>query len=422
MAQINSQELAAAFAALRKGRQAVLAMPYVYPGSPLHDAYVQKPPLLELWWRLLGPYHYPECPSHIVVARDGGRVTNQTNQTNEQDGRLGVYERTELLLNYRPVYRRRGGDYLYYSEHDNKNWLIGPEWGGKMRAIQSNSQDSAYCPNMASAWVVANSNGAWQKSDITAAVQYCGYEGPKLIWDPVIRACGDNSQTATLSSTLTECSVRGGQEINSRSGMSHMGTFWADGAERAGTPWNFDYAPNGAGHPLGQFAQSDVAQPTMHSGSPEGVIDQEMINDMLENAEAQLRSFRQCRDNPSMYDGDPRTQMVTGGGFAQDAAAAGPGVPRCVEIQQMRGRCEGSPEFDFEYYRTCYGRLDQRSTSWFCTRASDVPGGLRVEPPPASLTGAAGAPLVTGAVAALALLGLAVKKTRGRRSAAVGLV
>jgi len=394
-------------------------MPYVYPGSPLHDAYVQRPPLLELWWRLLEPYHYPECPSHLIVSKSDKMDT--ANQTHAQDGRLGVYEKTELLLDYRPVYRKSGGDYLYYSQDDNNNWLIGPESGGKMRAIQSNSQDSAFCPNMASAWMVANSNGAWQKSDITASVQYCGYEGPKLIWEPVLRACGDNSQTATLVSTLTECSMRGSQEMNSRSGMGHMGSFWADGAERAGTPWNFQYVPNGAGHALGQFSQSDGAQPSMHSGSPEGVIDQEMVNDMLENAEAQLRSFRQCRDHPNMYDGAQYTQKVTGGGFAQDDVTTGPGVPRCVEVQQMRGRCEGSPEFDFEYYRTCYGRLDQRATSWFCTRASDVPGGLRVEPP-AAFVGGAEAPLVAGVVAALALLGLAARKMARRRTAAAGLV
>jgi hypothetical protein len=394
-------------------------MPYVYPGSPLHDAYVQRPPLLELWWRLLEPYHYPECPSHILISRKD--EMGAANQTHAQDGRLGVYEKTELLLNYRPVYRRRGGDYLYFSQDDNNNWLIGPEWGGKMRAIQSNSQDSAFCPNMASAWMEANSNGTWQESDITAKVQYCGYEGPKLIWDPVLRACGDNTQTATLVSTLSECSMRGSQEMNSRSGMSHMGSFWTDGAERAATAWNFQYVPNGAGHEQGQYSQSDSAQPSMHSGLPEGVIDREMVNDMLENAEAQLRSFRQCRDHPSMYDGALYTQMLTGSGFAQDGVTDGLGVPRCVEVQQMRGRCEGSPEFDFGYYRMCYGRLDQRSTSWFCTRASDVPGGLRVEPP-AALARGAEAPLVAGVVAALALLGLAVRKATHSRTSAARLV
>mmetsp|Transcript_23424 Transcript_23424/g.64475 ORF Transcript_23424/g.64475 Transcript_23424/m.64475 type:complete len:399 (+) Transcript_23424:185-1381(+) len=398
-------------------------MPYVYPGQPLHEAYVQRPPLLELWWRLLQPYHYPECPSHIVLRTGPPHSPSNLSQpsSHAQDARLGIYEKTELMFDYRPVYRKKGGDYLYYSHDDHQNWLVGPTWGGKLRAIQSNSQDGAFCPNAATAWVVAGASGEWQESDITAEVKYCGYEGPKLIWDPVLRACGDNTQTATLVSTLTECSMRGGQEMNSASGMSHMGTFWADGAERASTPWNFQYVANDAGHVNGEYSQTDTAQPTMHSGSPEGVVDQEMVNDMLENAEAQLRSFRQCRDHPDMYDGVPRMQKVTGGGFATDAGE-GPGVPRCVEIQQMRGRCEGSPEFDFEYYRTCYGRLDQRSTSWFCTRASDVPGGLRVEPP-AALVGGSEANFAAGGVVVLALLGLAVRRVRrSRAAAAVGLV
>ena len=60
-----------------------------------------------------------------------------------------------------------------------------------------------------------------------------------------------------------------------------------------------------------------------------------------ENAEAQLRSFRQCRDHPDMYNGQPRTQKLTGGGFAADDGV-GPGAQRCVEIQQMRGRCQVS--------------------------------------------------------------------------------
>jgi len=29
----------------------------------------------------------------------------------------------------------------------------------------------------------------------------------------------------------------------------------------------------------------------------------------------------------------------------------------------MRGRCEGEPEFHFDYYRTCHGRLDTDPTS-----------------------------------------------------------
>ena len=37
-------------------------------------------------------------------------------------------------------------------------------------------------------------------------------------------------------------------------------------------------------------------------------------------------------------------------------------------------------DFHFEYYRTCFGDLTQRSKEWFCTRPSEIPGGLAVEP------------------------------------------
>jgi len=148
-------------------------MPYVGDGAPLHDAYVQPLPLSELWWRLLKPYRLPECPTHIVLTRDSGGV----NATAGAE-RLGVYEKTEQLINYRPVYKKKGGDYLYYSAAaaDHNNWLIGPEVGGMHRAIQSNSQDAAYCPNMASNWMIAAAGGAWQSSDVSAEVKYCGYE------------------------------------------------------------------------------------------------------------------------------------------------------------------------------------------------------------------------------------------------------
>jgi hypothetical protein len=42
---------------------------------------------------------------------------------------------------------------------------------------------------------------------------------------------------------------------------------------------------------------------------------------------------------------------------------ASDGMPKCNEVQQMRGRCEGEPEFHFDYYRTCTGRLDVAETS-----------------------------------------------------------
>mmetsp|Transcript_36545 Transcript_36545/g.116349 ORF Transcript_36545/g.116349 Transcript_36545/m.116349 type:complete len:103 (+) Transcript_36545:149-457(+) len=40
----------------------------------------------------------------------------------------------------------------------------------------------------------------------------------------------------------------------------------------------------------------------------------------------------------------------------------------------MHGRCEGEPEFHFNYFRTCTGRLDMPETSWFCTRGINRPG------------------------------------------------
>lgn len=50
------------------------------------------------------------------------------------------------------------------------------------------------------------------------------------MWEPVIRACGDSSQTALLVSSITECAMRMGDEVDSIAGLGPSGTFWVDGA------------------------------------------------------------------------------------------------------------------------------------------------------------------------------------------------
>lgn len=50
------------------------------------------------------------------------------------------------------------------------------------------------------------------------------------VWEPVIRACGDSSQTALLVSSITECAMRMGDEVDSIAGLGPSGTFWVDGA------------------------------------------------------------------------------------------------------------------------------------------------------------------------------------------------
>lgn len=409
-------------------------MPFVGAGAPLHDAYVQRLPLLELWWRLLEPYKLPECPSHVVVSLTLAN-TSTSNATTVQASRVGVYEKTELVVDHHPVYRKvavgedkdKDNNNLFFSVKGDNNWMIGPDVMGLARGIQSSSQDAAFCPNLASGWLTAeDSKGNWQAGKINVEVKWCGVEGPKLIWEPVVRACGENKQEVAITSTLSECSMRGTEEMNSLSGMSHMGSFWTDGAERGSTQWTFDYeSPDGL-RPTGLrnngkwYTQEDTLQPTMHTGTQKGMLDTEMANDMAENAEAQIHAFRQCRDHPDFYDGHPLTKQITGGGFTANNEA-GLGAPRCVEIQQMRGRCEGSSEFDFEYYRTCYGTLNQPETSWLCTRAADVPGGLTVESVPLRIAPDASL-LGLGAVGVAALALIAAKLTRRRASTTANLV
>ena len=77
-------------------------MPYVGAGAPLHEQYVQRLPLHELWWRLLEPYKQPECPTHVMVTAAELPSFNATSGSfsdmkGNQTSRMGVYERTEHL-------------------------------------------------------------------------------------------------------------------------------------------------------------------------------------------------------------------------------------------------------------------------------------------------------------------------------------
>ncbi|EOD04754.1 hypothetical protein EMIHUDRAFT_453822 [Emiliania huxleyi CCMP1516] len=363
-------------------------MPYVGAGAPLHEQYVQRLPLHELWWRLLEPYKQPECPTHVMVTAAELPSFNATSGSfsdmkGNQTSRMGVYERTEHLEHFRPVYRQKmnandefieSGEYLYYMTDLSKdNWVIGPEPGGILRGIQSSGSSGAHCPNMAMGWVGATGgkeNGGWSPpGGVSVAPKYCGFEGPKLVWEPVIRACGDSSQTALLVSSITECAMRMGDEVDSIAGLGPSGTFWVDGAERASTHWNFAYEPRAA---VGlkdpdMLEQKDTLQPSGHSGTRMGQLDLETANDMaksarckilclafpgctrrvawVENAEAQLRSYRTCRDNPQYIAGMPHTQELRGYGFTAPDEVSSMGVPRCAEIQQMRGRC-GVTDFE----------------------------------------------------------------------------
>jgi hypothetical protein len=68
------------------------------------------------------------------------------------------------------------------------NWLIGPDYKHKQRAVQSTSgAGPTSCPADAIGWAaIADSDGmqnkgsAWQMDNVTVANQWCGLEGPQV--------------------------------------------------------------------------------------------------------------------------------------------------------------------------------------------------------------------------------------------------
>lgn len=338
---------------------------YEGAGAPLHDEYVQPQPLQQLWWRLLMPYRYKECPDHVIVK--GAERT--------QPSRMGSFAKTEHTHDSRPVYKNRYDQFLWFSRQDG-NWLIGPDYTRAERAVQSTTgAGPTSCPADGADWAAIGDSGSlldkgglWEFGNITVATQWCGDEGPQLLWRTVARECGNHEHEETITSTLTECARRADGAPNAESGISHLGSFWEDGALRSRT--EFEWTPTAK-------AYVQASKDGVHSkpGRDDVAIELEMV----QVAEAQLHQYAQCRRNPDAYIGVPYKQLLEGGGADAD------GMPKCNEVQQMRGRCEGEPEFHFDYYRTCHGRFDVTPTSWFCTRGINRPtylnpGLLGIEP------------------------------------------
>ena len=98
----KAQQKEVATRSRRAARIRPARMPYVGAGAPLHEQYVQRLPLHELWWRLLEPYKQPECPTHVMVTAAELPSFNATSGSfsdmkGNQTSRMGVYERTEHL-------------------------------------------------------------------------------------------------------------------------------------------------------------------------------------------------------------------------------------------------------------------------------------------------------------------------------------
>ncbi|EOD33553.1 hypothetical protein EMIHUDRAFT_447089, partial [Emiliania huxleyi CCMP1516] len=75
-------------------------MEYVGEGSPYHEAFRQRIPVSELWWRLLEPYEYKECPDHVKLNGDKSKAGE-----GESDQFFGHYTMTQYYHDHRPVYK-----------------------------------------------------------------------------------------------------------------------------------------------------------------------------------------------------------------------------------------------------------------------------------------------------------------------------
>jgi len=339
-------------------------MEYVGEGSPYHEAFRQRIPVSELWWRLLEPYEYKECPDHVKLNGDKSKA----GEGDASDQFFGHYAKTQFYHDHRPVYKNEGSPmYLFLSKADSNNWLVGPDFRGKARGVQSSSAGAASCPEEAKGWTQLLQSG-WSDPNepadsnashpINATAEYCGREGPQLLWRPIARECGDSHHEEWVTSTLSECAIHDDRRKSPESAMADQyGSFWEDGAVRAKTDFKWSVQ-----------AETDL-EASEDVRDAKGRARESMKTEMVHVAEAQLRSFHICRYHPDQYEGVPYTSNLAGGGFAPDDK-----MPRCNEMQQMRGRCEGQAEFHFDYYRTCHGRMDEHSSSWFCMTGIDRPG------------------------------------------------
>jgi len=124
-------------------------MEYVGEGSPYHEAFRQRIPVSELWWRLLEPYEYKECPDHVKL--NGNK--SKAGEGGASDQFFGYYARTQFYHDHRPVYKNEDSAmYLFLSRADNNNWLVGPDFRGKARGLQSTSAGAASCPEEGKGW------------------------------------------------------------------------------------------------------------------------------------------------------------------------------------------------------------------------------------------------------------------------------